>query len=133
MGPHELIKLVSDWYNIPVDDVMGPCRSKTVAEARSVVMYLLRQRKYRLRDVGTILNKDHTTVIYGCRRVASRIKTDREFAVQIAYLCNLVKSVRIEVPGMPENVEAGAGRLNEPKEGGTESSVRELRETNAAA
>ncbi len=49
--------------------------------ARQLVMYLIRELCPRtsLPAIGFMLNRDHTTVLYGCHRAAALLRCDRAF------------------------------------------------------
>ncbi len=61
-------------------------------------MYLIRELCTRtsLPAIGFMLNRDHTTVLYGCRRAAALLHCDRAF--RAAYL----RTRRVLIQGIPE-------------------------------
>ena len=73
-----ILDAVSSYFQVPNDDLTGRKRDKKTALARQVAMYLLKEEA----DLGpsaigrALGGKDHTTVIHGCGRIASRIDTD---------------------------------------------------------
>ena len=48
---------------------------------RQIAMYLLRQEvNYSLPQIGEVLGgRDHTTVMYGCEKIAEMLETDDRF------------------------------------------------------
>lgn len=62
--------------------LVGQGRSRSVAQARSLAMYLSRQLTGRsLGDIGRALGgRDHSTVIHGIRKAAAHLLEDRGFA-----------------------------------------------------
>ena len=53
----------------------GSQKSKGIAEARQVAMYLVRKlTNLSLPDIGKEFNKDHSTVLYNIRKVEMALK-----------------------------------------------------------
>ena len=75
-----ILDTVANYYGMSVDEIKGRKRDRKTAQARQVCMYLLRQMAdLRPTAIGRILGgKDHSTVVYGYERVATRLDTDRE-------------------------------------------------------
>ncbi len=74
----QIISVVADFFNTSITALTGPDRSKDTAWARQVAMYLIREEtEASLPAVGEALgNRDHTTVMYGCKKVADAIERD---------------------------------------------------------
>jgi chromosomal replication initiator protein len=74
----QIIMTVADFYSITPEVLLGRERSKEVAWARQVAMYLIREEtSASLPAVGDALGgRDHTTVMYGCDKVADAIERD---------------------------------------------------------
>ncbi len=77
--PEAIIEGVARYFNLPTTAIVGPTRAKPVAEARHIAMYLLREdAQLPLKLIGRLLgNRDHSTVIHGCRKVSSIAKTTK--------------------------------------------------------
>jgi len=73
-----VIELVADHFNLTVADLLGRGRTKEVAFARQVAMYLLRQENgLSLPHIGDQLGgRDHSTVRYGVEKVTNDLETD---------------------------------------------------------
>ncbi len=74
-----IIKTVSDYTNISYNDITSSKRSKEIATARQIVMYLCRKYLdlYSLKQIGDAVGgKDHTTVISGVDKIKKLIETD---------------------------------------------------------
>ncbi len=76
----QIIDTVADFYHTTTKDLLGPERSKDIAWARQVAMYLIREEsEASLPAIGDALgNRDHTTVMYGYRKVADEIERSDE-------------------------------------------------------
>ena len=58
-------------------NLRGTLKTKGVAEARQVAMYLIRKlTNLSLPDIGKEFGKDHSTVIYNIRKVELALKSD---------------------------------------------------------
>lgn len=65
-----LITLVAQKFGVGVRDVFSDFRERKVTRARWAAMYVLRHEKgYSFPEIGRVMNRDHTTVIHGVRRV----------------------------------------------------------------
>lgn len=73
--PNEIIKTVSDFYEISQVDITNKGRKQEVVEPRHVVMYLLRDiLKLSYPHIGEKLGKrDHTTVIHAYEKISKEI------------------------------------------------------------
>jgi len=78
-APEGIIEGVAGYFNLPAAALASPSRAKAVAEARHIAMYLLREdAQLPLKLIGRLLgNRDHSTVIHGCRKVSTYIKTTK--------------------------------------------------------
>lgn len=76
-----IINIVSEHLNVSPDDIKSKKRSKDIATARQIVMYLCRQYTVMsLKSIGNAVGgKDHTTVINGLKRVEECINEDASF------------------------------------------------------
>lgn len=79
---HDIITVVTDFYNIRLSDLQSKHRQRSIALPRHVCMYLARRcTRHSLEEVGgTFGGRDHTTVMHAIRTVEARIVTDPEFA-----------------------------------------------------
>ena len=76
---------VGNVYKINLDSMVGKGRTKEVAEARMVAMYLTREfTGLSLKTIGLYFGgRDHSTVVHACRWVEERLQSDSVFARQI--------------------------------------------------
>ena len=83
--PDRIVALVAENFGIKGDALFGQRRTRAVALARQVAMYLLRQlTELSLVDIGRVFGgRDHSTVIYACEKVGALVATDNEFAERI--------------------------------------------------
>ena len=76
--PQTLLDTVADYFHLDQDTLKGPRGKKDVALARQVAMYLLKEEtNIGVTAIGRLLGgRDHTTVLHGYDRIASRLGAD---------------------------------------------------------
>ncbi len=81
----QILQTVADYYHSSVDILLGRDRSKETAWARQVAMYLIREEtEASLPTIGDMLGgRDHTTVMYGCDKVADMVERDDSVRKQV--------------------------------------------------
>ena len=73
--PSLIISQVCKFYNVDEIILRGSQRTKNVAEARQIAMYLIRKlTNLSLPDIGQEFAKDHTTVLHSIRKVEDELK-----------------------------------------------------------
>jgi chromosomal replication initiator protein len=81
----DIVKTVSDYYQLEDMLIYKKTRKREVVRARQVVMYLLREDfnvSYPL--IGQKLGgKDHTTVIHSCLKIKTDLKTDSQLLQEL--------------------------------------------------
>lgn len=62
--------VVSEFYSVPMDSLHSKTRFATEVRARHVAMYLVRERcRMSYPEIGRLFGRDHSTVLYACRKV----------------------------------------------------------------
>jgi chromosomal replication initiator protein len=76
--PDEVVRKVADAFGLAMERMLGRDRSREVALPRQIAMYLLREEaNLSLPQIGeTLGGRDHTTVMYGCEKVADLLEQD---------------------------------------------------------
>ena len=72
-------KTVADYFKIRVADLLSKRRSRSVARPRQLAMALAKElTNHSLPEIGDAFGgRDHTTVLHGCRRIASLRETEK--------------------------------------------------------
>jgi chromosomal replication initiator protein len=80
-----IIKVVADYYKLSISDLKGKKRSKNIALARQVAMYIIRETTdYSTTEIGSEFNgRDHTTVMHSCQKIEDMSKFDPSFSAVI--------------------------------------------------
>lgn len=75
--PDYIINTVAEHFDITPDDIKGDKRSSKIAHPRQIAMYLCREMTgMNLQRIGEYMGgKDHTTIMYGIRKIESQIKS----------------------------------------------------------
>jgi hypothetical protein len=100
---------IGRFYRMPVDELVGRCRTKSVATARAVFARALRELRWSYPEIGDILGRDHTTII----ALVKRLKTAEWSAIE-PILAPILKEDREPesipppppAPPLPEQPEA---------------------------
>ena len=67
---HELYGKILNEYGITEDQLKSPMRDRPIVNIRHAMFYYLRYRKnYSTIKIGSIFNRDHSSVINGCKKV----------------------------------------------------------------
>ena len=73
--PNLIISQVCKFYSIDEAVLRGNQRTKTVAEARHIAVYLIRKlTNLSLPAIGTELGKDHTTILYSVEKIEKALQ-----------------------------------------------------------
>ena len=86
-------RVVADYFALSQGDLKGKKRTKAIAFPRQVAMFISREMtEYSTTEVGLEFGgRDHTTVMHGCQRVESRMKTDPTLEPTINHLVRTIK------------------------------------------
>jgi len=90
----QVLKEVSVFFDIPVQDIINRCRKKEIVYPRQIVMYLLRKElNNSFPAIGEKLGgRDHTTVMHACEKINKEIKenssTERDIRIITEKLYN---------------------------------------------
>lgn len=92
-GMDRTIEAVAEEFGIAPDAILGECRARDIALPRQVVMALThRVLGYSTPRIGRLLARDHSTVLYGCQRVAALAAADTAFAARLDGLARAIRT-----------------------------------------
>ena len=94
--PSDIISRTADYFDLAVDDLYGPSRAQQIALARQIAMYLCRElTSLSLPKIGQLFGgRDHTTVMYACKKITQLIAERRSIFNQVAELTSIIKSAK---------------------------------------
>ena len=76
-APEYIIAKVADFYDITPDEVIGKGKTKNVANARQMSIFLIRKLTgLTLEQIGEVMNRDHSTVLHSIRKVEESLQND---------------------------------------------------------
>jgi chromosomal replication initiator protein len=81
----EVVRRVADVFGVTIDRMLGRDRSREVALPRQIAMFLMREEaNISLPQIGEALGgRDHTTVMYGCDKIADLLERDDRLRRQV--------------------------------------------------
>ncbi len=93
-SPDRITQLVASQWRVRPEALSSKSRSKTIAEARHVAMYVVRELLGTpLQGIGLLYGgRDHSTVLYSIRKVASRMDGDEAFRHRVEEVMAELKS-----------------------------------------
>ena len=80
--------LVASHFNLNIQELLSPRRSRSLARPRQIAMYLAKQHTTNsLPDIGRkFSNRDHTTVIHAVKKIDDLIKKDNDIKQSVIEL-----------------------------------------------
>lgn len=87
-----IIDVVCKFYNLKKEELLARKRTKEVALARQIAMYLITELlSMPLQAVGNIFGKDHATVIYAKKTISDEMSQNKKLAVEINDMKQMLK------------------------------------------
>lgn len=83
--PKDILKNVSDFYDVSMDDLIKKNRRKEFVKPRQIAMYLMRNEiKSSFPSIGNWLGgRDHTTAMHAFDKISKEIETDKVIEQEI--------------------------------------------------
>lgn len=86
-------KTVAAYYNIPVIELKAKKRNREISVPRQIAMMLTRElTELSLTQIGSEFNRDHTTVIHACDKIAEDARSDTAMSNLLEDLRRAVRS-----------------------------------------
>lgn len=89
-----ILKTINDYLGVKQIDVKGKKRTKEIANARQIAMYITKQlTTMSLSDIGRAFGgKDHATVIYSCKTIEKKRSSDENLNKMIEQIIRKIKA-----------------------------------------
>jgi len=89
-----IIPTVSQYYEIPRSDLVGPSRRQPLARQRQVAMYLCREHTgLSLPRIGAAFGgRDHTTVMHAVEKITNLLQTDKAIYDQVTAITQQLRT-----------------------------------------
>jgi chromosomal replication initiator protein len=90
----EIIKKTCEYYNVRLSDLMSANRSRAIARPRQIAMFLCKKLTTRsLPEIGRKFGgRDHTTILYGVRKIEELIQVDNQIAEDAEILRRMLEA-----------------------------------------
>lgn len=93
LDANQIINRTAEYYRVTPQDILGTKRDKEIAIPRQIIMFLLRE------DLGLSFpkiasdlgGKDHTTIMYGSKKMKDKYEQDQMFAQDITKLREFIQ------------------------------------------
>jgi chromosomal replication initiator protein len=75
-------KVISDYYNVSLSDLLSKSRSRSIARPRQIAMTLAKELTEKsLPEIGRAFGgRDHTTVIHACKKIKELVESDSKIS-----------------------------------------------------
>ncbi len=86
LTPKELTLIVSQYFDVSVDELMSPNREKRLAFPRQIIMFLLREElKCSFPSIGQEMGgRDHTTAMHAYEKINRELENDMKLKQDVA-------------------------------------------------
>lgn len=72
INPLDIMKQTEQAYHLKHGSLIKHKRTKTIAEARAVAMYLMRCiNNYSFMEIADYFDRDHSTVMHNCKKIVN--------------------------------------------------------------
>ena len=89
----KIFSAVYNKYGVSKAELLSERRTKNIAFARHISIYLIRQiTEMSFPGIAKVFNRDHTTIISSCEQISKKINTDPMFNVEISELIKEVSN-----------------------------------------
>lgn len=87
-------RLVAEYYNIKISDILSKRRNRTIARPRQMAMFLAKEfTNHSLPEIGEAFGgRDHTTVLHACKRIAELKDTSADVSEDYRNLGRLLSN-----------------------------------------
>jgi len=94
--PGQVLRAVSRHFRIPVAELKGPSRSRTIVRARETAIYLIATLSRKsLRQIAKVFGgRDHTTISYAFRKAQTALNNDPCLRLAVAEIAEKSKIQR---------------------------------------
>ena len=92
--PDDIIRETASFYNVSAEDIKGQKRSKNIALARHVSIYLIRTLvNLTLNDIGMIFeDRNHGTIHSSIQKIEKKMKEDKDLSENIRDITSNINS-----------------------------------------
>ena len=86
------IECVCKFYNLKKEELLARKRTKEIAQARQIAMFLMTELlSMPLDAIGSIFGKDHSTVIYARNKISDDMAVNKKLSIEINDMKQMLK------------------------------------------
>ena len=94
LSPDSILELTAKYYQLKVSDLKSKNRSKTIALARSIAMYLIREKlSLSYTEISSIFSRDHSTALHAVNKITDELLSNHELEGTINVLLDKMKLI----------------------------------------
>lgn len=92
---HHIQKVIGDHYGLKVEDLKAKKRTKDMAFARQLAMYMTRElTDLSLPKIGDAFGgRDHTTVLHACEKITTELQKDNQLKRTVERLAEAIRTL----------------------------------------
>ncbi|BBY50375.1 chromosomal replication initiator protein DnaA [Mycolicibacterium arabiense] len=92
IGTATIMAVTADYFEISVEELRGPGKTRALAQSRQIAMYLCRElTDLSLPKIGQAFGRDHTTVMYAEKKIRSEMAQRREVFDHVTELTTRIR------------------------------------------
>ncbi len=92
--PDDVVRVVSEYYNIPKTEITGKKQKKELVHARQVSMFIMKNVfNMTVVEIAKYFDKDHTTVLHAINKIESQIQKNEKLKEEIMDIEKSLKRV----------------------------------------
>ncbi|MEO0270815.1 MAG: chromosomal replication initiator protein DnaA, partial [candidate division WOR-3 bacterium] len=92
--PDDVVRVVSEYYNIPKTEITGKKQKKELVQARQVSMFIMKNVfNMTVVEIAKYFDKDHTTVLHAINKIESQIQKNEKLKEDIMEIEKMLKRV----------------------------------------
>jgi hypothetical protein len=97
-----VVMAVAKFYRVPLHDLVSFRRTRELARPRQVAMYLAKQiTRHSLPAIARVFERDHTTVMHACRKIAAERLADPQLDSDLVTLTEQLTPPNLLLDGVP--------------------------------
>jgi len=66
-----IVSKVCRYFNVSKQAIISKERSRVLSVPRHIVFYIMNELGHKLTNIGELFNRDHSTVIHGCKNITT--------------------------------------------------------------
>lgn len=91
---YNIIEDVCKYFNISKNELISKSRERRFAEPRQIAIFIIRLKfkNYQLKKIGSIFNKDHSTILHSIKVVENQMKINLKFKMMMNEIMEIINN-----------------------------------------